>query len=434
MTAQVEVLSTLERRMELALPSAVVASEVDSRLKRLAKNVRVDGFRPGKAPLSVVARLHGAEVHREVIGGVLQQKFGEAVAEQQLKVAGYPRFEGKPSEGAKEILFSATFEVYPEVRLGDPAAFSIKRPVIGIGEAELDKTIEILRQQRREFVPVERAAQEGDMVKLDFSGSVDGQPFKGGEGKDYVVIVGEGRLLKEFEDSLLGLSAGGEKTFAVTFPENYQAKELAGKTASFAVKVKQVSEPRLPAVDADFARALGVEDGDVAKLRDEIRANLQREVKRRVMNRLKEQVMSQLAETSQLELPNSLVSLEIERLAELAHNDLASQGVDVKQMNFTADMFEEQAKRRVRLGLILAELIKAHGLTVQPEQVRALVEETAESYENPDEVVDWYYAQPSRLQEVESLALEENVVAWVMEKAKVEDVETAFDELMGRTR
>ena len=434
MTAQVEVLSTLERRMELAFPSAAVASEVDNRLKRLAKNVRVDGFRPGKAPLSVVARLHGAEVHQEVIGGILRKKFGEVVAEHQLKVAGYPRFEGKPSEGSEEIRFSATFEVYPEVKLVDPAAFSIKRPVITIGEAELDKTIEILRQQRREFVPVERAAQEDDMVKLDFSGSVDGQPFKGGEGKDYVVIVGEGRLLKEFEDNLLGLSAGEEKAFVVAFPENYQAKELAGKTASFTVKVKEVSEPKLPAIDADLARALGVEDGDVAKLREEIRANLQREVKRRVMNRLKEQVMSQLAETSELELPNSLVGLEIERLAELAHNDLASQGMDVKQMNFTADMFEEQAKRRVRLGLILAELIKAQGLTVKPEQVRALVEETAESYENPDEVVGWYYAQPARLQEVESLALEENVVAWVMEKAKVEDVETAFDELMGRTR
>ena len=434
MTAEVEVLSTLERRMELALPSTAVASEVDSRLKRLAKSARVDGFRPGKAPLSVVARLHGAEVHREVIGGVLQQKFGEAVAQQQLKVAGYPRFEGKPSEGAEELRFSATFEVYPEVKLGDPAALSIKRPVIAVGEAELDKTIDILRQQRREFVVVERAVQEGDRVKLDFSGSIDGRPFKGGEGKDYVVLVGEGRLLKEFEDHLLGLSAGGEKTFAVTFPENYQAKELADKTASFAVKVRQVSEPKLPAVDGDFARALGVEDGDVTKLREEIKSNLQREIRRRVMSRLKEQVMAQLAQTSELELPNSLVGLEIERLAELAHNDLAAQGVDIKQMKFTADMFEEQAKRRVRLGLILAELIKAHGLTVRPEQVRALVEEAAESYENPAEVVDWYYAQPSRLQEMESLALEENVVAWVMEKARVEDVETAFDELMGPTR
>ena len=433
MTPQLEVLSTLERRMELALPSAVVASEVDSRLKRLAKRTRVDGFRPGKAPLAVVARLHGAEVHQEVIGGVLQQKFGEAVAEHQLKVAGYPRFEGKPAEGSDEIIFSATFEVYPEVKLGDPAELSIQRPVITIGEAEVDKTLEILRKQRREFVAVERAAQDGDMVKLDFSGTLYGQPFRGGEGKDYTVIVGEGRLLKEFEDNLQGLSAGQEKTFAVTFPEDYQAKELAGKTVSFAVRVTQVSAPQLPAIDADFARALGVEDGDVAKLREEIKGNLQREVRRRVMGRLKEQVMSQLAEKSELELPNSLVGLEIERLADLARNDLASQGMDVKQMKFTADMFEEQAKRRVRLGLILAELIKVHGLTVKPEQVRALVEEAAESYEDPTEVVDWYYAQPSRLQEMESLALEENVVAWVMEKAKVEDVATAFDELMGRT-
>jgi trigger factor len=438
MQSNLEVIGSLERRIDLAVSMAAIEAEVQNRLKRLAKNVKAPGFRPGKVPLNVVNKQHGPGVRQEVLGESLQRSFSEAVATHQLRIAGMPRFEPKASEsgetgaGQAEIRFSATFEVYPDVKLGELGGASLKRPVVTVGDADVDATLEILRKQRREFETVERAAKNGDLARFDFKGSLDGQPFEGGEAHDFVTVVGEGRLLKEFEDNLEGLSAGQNKGFDMTFPANYQAAHLAGKTVHFDVAMKEVKAPKLPEVDAEFAKSLGIEDGDISKLRDEIKANLERETKRRVQARVKEGVMEILLANAELELPKSLVGLEIERLQNMMRADIESRGGKAKEMPLSADMFKDQAERRVRLGLILAQVVETHGLGSKPEQVRSLIDDYAQSYEDPQEVVQWYYQDAQRLQEVEALALEDNVVAWVVGQVKVDDMPTKFDELMGR--
>ena len=430
MQANLEVLEGLVRRLDIHVPVDQLENEVQNRLKRLARNAKMAGFRPGKAPMSVVARQHGAGVRQEVLGETLQARFGEAVQSHQLKIAGYPRFEPKPGEVASEMVFSASFEIYPEVKIDDLASGKISRPVVELGDADVAKTLEVLQKQRRTFESVDRAAAMNDLVRFDYQGTVDGTPFEGGKGEDFSAVIGEGRLLKEFEDSLVGVKAGESKGFDVTFPAEYPAKDLAGKVAHFEVQLKDVQAPVLPPVDADFARALGVADGDVDKLKAEVKDNLEREVKRRVQAKLKEQAMELLLQKSTLELPRSLVEMEAERLLKMTEADMQQRGVQTAKLS--TDMFTGQAERRVRLGLILAEIVQANKLVAQPEQVRALIAEQAQSYEDPDQVVQWYYQSPDRMGEIESLALEENVVAWVTGQAQVEDVATSFEELMGR--
>ena len=430
MQSNLEVLGPIERRLDISVPVAALEVEVQARLKQLARNLKLDGFRPGKAPLSVVARQHGAGVRQEVLSASLQAGFNAAVQEHNLRVAGSPRFEDKEGGEGQEVRFSALFEVYPEVKIGDLSSAIIKRPQISLTDDDVERTVEVLRKQRREFIPVERPAQEGDRVKFDFMGSLDGQPFEGGEGKGYITILGEGQFLKDFEANLTGLAAGQNKGFDMSFPADYPAAHLAGKQVHFEISLHEVAEPKLPEVNADFARTMGVADGDVATLREEIKNNLEREVKRRVQTQVKEQVMKLLSERTDLQAPKALVAMEAERLLQLAQQDAATRGL--KELPVPADMFNEQATRRVRLGIILAEVVKTQGISSRPEQVRALVEELAESYEEPEEVVNWYFQNPERLQEVETLALEENVVAWAVTQAQVEDVPTSFDDLMGR--
>ena len=438
MQSNLEVIGSLERRIDLAVPIAVIETEVQNRLKRLAKNVKAPGFRPGKVPLGVVSKQHGPGVRQEVLGESLQKSFNAAIESHQLKIAGMPRFEPKESAstesgaGQAEIRFTATFEVYPEVKVGNLSDASLKRPTVTVTDADVDSTLEILRTQRREFETVERPAQNGDLARFDFKGSLDGEPFEGSEANDFTTVVGEGRLLKAFEENLVGLSAGQSKGFDMTFPENYQAAHLAGKAVHFDVNMKEVKAPKLPEVNAEFAKSLGVEDGDISKLRDEVKANLRREAKRRIQARVKESVMELLLKNSNLDLPRSLVGLEIQRLQNMMRADIESRGGKAKEIPLSADMFKDQAERRVRLGLILAQVVESHGLGSKPEQVRALIDEYAQSYEDPQEVVHWYYQDPQRLHEVEALALEDNVVAWVVGQVKVDDVSTKFDELMGR--
>ena len=435
MAATVENIGQLERRLDITLPSAEIDTEVQSRLKRLARNVKMHGFRPGKVPLKVVARQYEDQVRREVLGDALQKSFGDAIREQNLKVAGHPRFEPKGvAESAAQVEFRATFEIYPEVAIGDMSKVAISRPVIVVSESEVQKTLEIMRKQRASFESVTRAAILGDKATLDFVGKSDGQEFDGGRGEDVSVILGEGRLLKDFESHIVGMQAGASTTFEIRFPEDYHGKELVGKTATFNVKLKQVAEPRLPPVDAAFAQALGVADGNLDTMRREIRENLEREVKRRVSARLKNQIMQALIATTKVEAPKSLVELEIERMRGAARQDLAARGVKTEGMPLPRDAFEQQAQRRVTLGLILAEVVKAKGLQAKPEQVRAMVEDQAQSYEEPEQVVKWYYQSPERLRDVESMVLEDNVVAWALATAKVEDQATAFDELMGNNK
>ena len=435
MQANLETLGALERRLRVALPAAEINSEVENRLKHLSRTVKMHGFRPGKVPFKVVAQHYGPQVRQEVVGDAVQRSFGEAVRQQNLRVAGYPKFElGAAAEDAVELQYSATFEVYPEVVPGDISSATIERPKLEVSEGEVDKTIEIMRKQRASFEPAERAAQKDDRVTVDFRGTLDGAEFQGSSASGQQVILGSGRLLPDFEAGLIGLKAGDSKSFDVRFPDDYHGREVAGKTARFEATAKRVEAPRLPEIDAEFARSLGVADGDIARMRGEIRANLEREVKGKLKVRLRDQVMEALLKATKVEPPKSLVQMEAERLKANARQELAARGVAITDNTpLPADLFEQQALRRVNLGLILGELVKAHNLHPRPEQVRALVEEQAQSYERPAEVVKWFYAAPERLRESESAALEENVVNWALGVAKVQERPIEFDELMGKS-
>ena len=434
MQTSLENLGTLERRLNMAVAVDDIEKQVDERLKKLSRTLRMAGFRPGKVPLKLVAQQYGPQVRSEVIGDAVQKAFSDAVREQNLKVAGYPRIEPKSGEpDAKNIEFSATFEIYPEVVLGDLRESKIERATLTVGDAEIDKTLEILRKQRRHFHAVERAAAAGDRVTADFLGKIDGVEFTGGKASDFVFVLGEKQMLPEFEANALGLAAGASKSFEVTFPADYHGKDVAGKTASFDLTIKLVEEPHLPEIDAEFAQSLGVADGDIAKMRAEVKANIEREVKKRTQVDLKNKVMQVLIDATKIDLPKALIEMETQNLVQSTRADLEARGMKMEQLPIGPEMFEQQAQRRVTLGLIIAELVKAHSLAAKPEQVRALVQEQAESYEQPDEVVKWVYSQPQRLSEIESLALEDNVVAWVLAQAKVEDKVVNFDEFMGKS-
>lgn len=431
MQATIETISTLERRLKVSLPMQEVNTEVDNRLRRMARTVRMHGFRPGKVPLKLVEKTYGGQVRQEVLGDILQKTFGEAIRQKNLRVAGYPRFEAKnPPDGEANFEYDATFEVYPEVKLGDLGTVEIKRPVVNLGEPEVNKTLDILRKQRATFEPVDRAAQKGDRVLLDFEGKLDGQVFEGGAGTDQVLLVGENRFLADFEENVVGVAKGQAKQFELTFPADYHASHLAGKQVVFDIQVKEVAQTLLPAVDEQFARQLGIADGDVTRLREDVKSNVEREVKRRVQARVKDQVMQALHDTSQIEIPKSLVEMEVARLQGEMRDNLKARG-NSGEMDLPKELFESDARRRVTLGLIIAEVVKTQNLQASPEQLKEIVAEHAQSYENPDEVVKWYYQSPERLREVESLALENNVVQWVLGQAKVGDTPVDFDELMG---
>jgi trigger factor len=422
----VETLGSLERRVSMTLPAADIDKQVEERLKKLARNVRMPGFRPGKVPLKLIAQTYGPQVRSEVLGDAVQKAFTDAVKEANLKVAGYPRIEKK-----NDFEFSATFEIYPEVKPGDIADASIERPQTAVDEAAVERTVEILRKQRTKLAAVERPAREGDRLTVDFAGTIDGQAFDGGKAENFAFTPGEGRMLPEFDAAARGMSAGEEKTFELKFPDDYHGKDVAGKTASFSLKLTKVEEPQLPALDAEFARSLGVADGDLGKMRSEIRGNVEREVAKRVEARVKAQALQALLAATPLELPKSLVEMEAQQLMERARSDLQARGVKLGEVQLKAAAFEDTAKRRVALGLIIAELARAESLQPKPAEIRALVEQEAQSYESPAEVVKWFYMQPQRLSEMEGVALEANVVKWVLSKAKVVEKQVPFDELMG---
>jgi trigger factor len=432
MPTTIENTGQLERRLVMAVPVADIDRQVGERLKRLARTIRMAGFRPGRVPLKLVEQTYGPQVRSEVIGDAVQKSFTDAVRDQNLRVAGYPKIERNDGAPDGELQFSATFEVYPEIAPGELAGVAIERPTLAVGDAEVDKTIEVLRKQRIKYEPADRPATSGDRVTVDFVGTVDGAEFPGGKGADFAFVLGEGRMLPDFEAGVADSSAGDSGTVPVTFPADYQAKDLAGKTASFEITLKKVEAPKLPEVDAEFARALGVADGDLAKMRAEVKANVEREVKKRLGAELKGKVMQALLETTKPALPKSLVDMEIERLVGGARADLQSRGLKMENVPIDPQLFEDQAKRRVALGLIVAEVVKRFDLAAKPEQVRKLVEEHADSYEQPGEVVKWFYTQPDRLAEFEGLAVEENVIDWVLKQARVVDKPVAFDELMGR--
>jgi trigger factor len=431
MQTTIENLSALERRLTMAVPTADIDKQVDERLKRIARTVKMAGFRPGKVPMKLVAQQYGPQVRSEVIGDAVERAFSDAVRGQNLRVAGYPRVEPRQGGDDASLEFTATFEIYPEVALGDLSQATIERPVLEVTDAEVDKTLEVLRKQRVKFEPAERAAQPGDRVTIDFVGRIEGEEFPGGKGEDFAVVLGEGRMLADFEAGVAGMQAGEARQVPVKFPEDYHGKDVAGKTAEFAITVKQVEAARLPEVDADFARTLGIADGDLAKMRAEVRQNVEREVKKRLGADLKNRAMQALLDTNRPELPRALIDMEIQRLVQGARADLESRGMKMENLPIDPQIFEDQAKRRVALGLIVGEAVKRNDLGAKPEQVRALVEEQAQSYEQPTEVVRWFYSQPERLAEFEGVVVEDNVVGWVLKQAKVVDKPMAFEELMG---
>lgn len=422
----------LERRIDLSIAIADVEKEMEPRLRRMGRNMKVPGFRPGKVPFAMIKQQYGDQARHEVLSEQLDRAFGEAVTAQKLHVAGYPRLEPKASESTTHMEFTAVFEVYPEFVPGDLSSAEIERPTLEISAAEVDKTLDILRKQRVRYDNADRGAAKEDRVVIDFTGKKDGVAFQGGSATDYPFVLGQGMMLPDFENAVEGAKAGETKTFDLTFPEDYHAKDLAGQTVQFEITVKQVQAPRLPDVDADFAKMMGVVDGDVEKMRAEVEANLKREVKRRIEAKVKDQVMEALIKANPIAIPSSLVDMEIQRLMQSARQDMEQRGMKVKDMPLQPEWFAEQAKRRVTLGLILAEVVKTENLQASPEQVRGLVEDMAASYEQPEEVIRWYYAQPQRLSDVEGVAIEANVVEWVLGKAKVTDKAAVFDELMNQ--
>lgn len=430
----VQTLSGLERRIDLAVSVADVEKEVQAQLKRVARTAKVQGFRPGKAPMAMLERSHGPGIRYDVINSQIGRAFEQAVDEAKLRVAGAPNLEPK-TEGVGDdtLAFTATFEVYPEVTVPDLSTLSVTRSATDVSEAEVDKTLDVLRKQRAAYEPREgRAAADGDRVVLDFAGTIDGVPFEGGKAENFPFVLGQGRMLPEFEAAAQGLKAGDTKVFPLTFPEDYQGKEVAGKTAEFTITVREVAEGVLPAIDTDFAKQLGEADGDVEKLRADIRSNIEREAKSRAEARTKGSVMDALVEAAKFDVPKALIDGEVENRIAAAREDLKQRGVpNADAMPIPAEIFSGEAERRVRLGLLVSELVKQAQLQSKPEQVRAKIEAFAQNYEQPAQVVSYYLGDRQRRAEIEAIVLEDNVVEHVLSKAQVTDETVAFDQLMG---
>ena len=431
--SSIEIMSGLERRLNASIPLQLVSSEMEARLKNLARTAEVPGFRPGKVPFKILEQKHGAQIQQEVLQDALRRSFAKEVQESQLKVVGYPTFEVKTNEpDALWIEYSATFEVYPEVVLGNISAESMEQVVYTLSDADVDTTIATLRKQHATFEVVDRAAQNGDRVHIDFSGLLEGRIFEGGEARNLSVLLGAGRLLPDFENAIIGMKAGETKSFDMTFPPDYQAEKVAGKSAAFTITLHKVEEQHLPEIDANFAKLLGIEDGDVNKLKTEVRDNLEREIKRRLMVRNKDSAMATLLKVTQLEIPKALLDAEAQSLMQQTMRDMKKRGMEMPkgEESLPLELFTERAQKRVKLSLILTELVDKYDLHAKPEQIKALVQDYAQSYDNPEEVVHWHYSDPTRLQDAENLVLEDNVVVWVTDAVKVNEKVVEFNELM----
>ncbi len=436
MAVTVETLEKLERKMTLTLPVNVIQSEIESRLKRLAKTVKMDGFRPGKVPMNVVAQRYGYSVHYDVMNDKVGEAFSSAANEAKLRVAGQPRITEKEGAPEGEMAFDAVFEVFPEVKLGELSGVEVERLSCEVSAAAIDKTLDILRKQRRTFSqrPQDAAAQLTDRVTVDFEGKIDGEPFQGGKADDFQFILGDGQMLKEFEEATNGMKAGESKTFQLAFPTDYHGKDVAGKTADFMVSVKKLEAAHLPEVNEALAKSLGIEDATVDGLRADIRKNLEREVKFRLLARNKQAALDALASVAELDLPNASVQSELQRLIENARAELKQRGVkDSDKAPIPEEIFKPQAERRVRLGLVVAELVRTNNLQAKPEQIKSHIDELSASYEKPAEVVRWYYGDNKRMGEVEAIVIENNVTEHILTRAKLTEKAIAFDDLMGRS-
>jgi trigger factor len=435
MAVTVETLEKLERKITLTLPVGTIQSEVESRLRKLARTVKMDGFRPGKVPMNVVNQRYGYSVHYEVMNDKVGEAFATAANEAKLRVAGQPRITESEASPEGQMAFDAIFEVFPEVKIGDLTTAEVEKLSTEVTDAAIDKTVDILRKQRRTFAQraQDAAAQDTDRVTVDFEGKIDGEPFAGGKAADFQFILGDGQMLKEFEEATRGMKSGESKTFPLAFPADYHGQDVAGKTADFLVTVKKIEAAHLPDVDAALAKSLGIADATVEGLRADISKNLSREVKYRLLNRNKQAVMDALIAKAELDLPKSSVQAELDRMVEGARADLKQRGIkDADKAPIPDDIFRPQAERRVRLGLVVAELVRANELAAKPEQIKAHIDELAASYEKPADVVRWYYGDNRRMAEVEAIVIENNVTEFVLSKAKVTEKSVSFDDLMAQ--
>jgi trigger factor len=441
MATAVETLGKLERRLTISVPVADVRTEVEKRLKQQAKTARAPGFRPGKVPMKMVAAQYGYQIESDVLNDKVGRAFNDAANQAELKVAGFPKIEPKQDAPEGMLTFDATFEVVPDVVLPDLSGVEVETVKTDVTDAEIDKTIDILRKQRVHYHTKgeagehgsggEPVAANGDRVTVDFTGKIDGEEFSGGKAEDYAFVLGEGRMLPEFEAATVGLKVGESKTFPLAFPEDYHGKDVAGKTAEFTITLKNLEWAHLPEVDAEFAKTLGIENGDIAKMREDIKLNLEREVGARIKARNKEAVMDALVKATELDVPKVMIEQDSQRLAEMTRQDMVQRGMDAKNLPLQLEWFAPKAERRVRLGLILGQLVNDNNLQATSEQVKGQIEDFAQSYEDPKEVLKYYYSDRRRLAEVEALVLEDNVVNYVLGKAKVSSKDIAFDELMG---
>ena len=435
MAVTVETLEKLERKITLTLPTSVIQNEVNTRLKRLARQVKVDGFRPGKVPMNIVAQRYGYSVHYEVMNDKVGEAFSVAANEAKLRVAGQPRISEKEQTSENEMAFDAVFEVYPDVVIKDMSQVEVETLKSEVTDAAIDKTIDILRKQKRTFAQrsADSMAATGDRVSVDFIGKIDGEPFDGGRAEDFQFIVGEGQMLKEFEEAVVGMKPGESKTFPLSFPEDYQGRDVAGKTADFMVTLKKLEAGHLPEVTDELAKSLGVATATIEGLRADIRQNLEREVKFRLLGRNKQAALDALVAHAELDLPHSIVQSELDRMADSAREDLKQRGIkDADKAPIPEEVFRPQAERRVRMGLVVGEVVRIHNLHATPEQIQAHIEELAASYEKPAEVTRWYYSDNRRMAEVEAIVIENNVTNYVLSLVKAKDKHISFDELMGQ--
>ncbi|MBU0655236.1 MAG: trigger factor [Gammaproteobacteria bacterium] len=425
MQVSLETTGNIDRKMTVAVPADKIDSEVDKRLKGMVKRVKIDGFRPGKVPFSVVKKRYADSVRYEVVEKLLGSTFQEAAAQEKLRVAGLPEIDLKTMEEGKDMEYTASFQVYPEITIAGVETLSIARPVAAVDDADLAKMIDVIRGQNKDWQTVERAAENGDMIKVDFDGSVDGEAFEGGAATDYAVELGAGRMLKDFEEGLVGMKAGEEKTIDVAFPENYQADNLKGKTAQFKLTMKEVRAPVLPEVNEDFIKKFGLESGLVDEFHAEVKKNMERELANAIKSQLKQQVMDGLAELHTFDVPKVLVTDEIRYI-----RDEFSQNTGTSADNMPDELFAPQAERRVKLGLIVGEVIRQNDLKRDQARVDAMLESLASTYEDPQALMDYYRGNRQAMQTIEAAVMEEMIVDWVMEKATVTDEARDFDSVM----
>ncbi|WMC11840.1 trigger factor [Oceanimonas pelagia] len=431
MQVSVETTQGLERRLTITVPAEQVTGEVNNRLRQLAKTRRIDGFRPGKAPLTVIKKMFGASVEADVAGDLMQRNFFEAVMSEKLNPAGMPTMEPAPIKAGEDFTFTATFEVYPEVEVKGLDAVTVEKPQAEVTDADLDKMIDTLRKQHADWVEADRAAEDGDRVTMNFVGSVDGEEFEGGKADDFVLVLGSGRMIPGFEDGLLGKKAGDEFTIEVTFPEEYHAENLKGKPASFAITLTKVEAQQLPELTEEFVKRFGIADGSVDGLKAEVRKNMERELAQALKASVKEQVIDGLLEQNQIEVPQSLIDSEVNTLRKQALQRFG--GLDAKNApELPAELFKDQAERRVRVGLVLGELIKTNEIKADDAKVQEIIASMASAYEDPAEVVAYYNDNPQLLENVRSLAVEDQAIEFVLSQAKVTDKQVSFDEVMNK--